>query len=294
MTYLKPLQPLVRWIGRQRWIRFGIRDRLARLAENPDRTQGHEFRQRFFGGTYVGNSCNFIDWSTRYFGAYACEELELFSDLCGKSALLSVIDIGANVGHHSLYYALQGAEVLSFEPNPAAMRLLKRKIAVNPELRINTAEMGLSDRRDRLPLSIPDHANLGTASMSKTVGSSSVLVDVCCGDEMPDILQLQRIDWIKIDVEGHEISVLIGLRNTITNHCPPVFFEWNGCVDFSVVRSLFPKVYSFYRFEGDRNVAGLFARPGYRLQLLQSDEGPGICNILAWPFKPGTVPLAIA
>ena len=84
MTELKVLQPLARWLGRRRWIRFGIRDRFARFVENPDRTRGHAFRQPFFGGVYVGNTGNFIDWSARYFGAYCVEELELFADLCGK------------------------------------------------------------------------------------------------------------------------------------------------------------------------------------------------------------------
>jgi|688.fasta_scaffold376947_3 hypothetical protein len=136
MAELKVLQPLARWLGRKRWIRFGIRDRFARFVEDPDRTQGHEFRQPFFGGVYVGHTGNFIDWSARYFGAYCIEELVLFADLCGKDASAGegVIDVGANVGHHSIYYALEGFEVFSFEPNPGAMDLLRQKTAAKETL----------------------------------------------------------------------------------------------------------------------------------------------------------------
>ena len=81
MAELTFLRPLARCLGRMRWIRFGIRDRFARFVENPDRTLGYAFRQSFFGGVYVGNTGNFIDWSARYFGAYCIEELDLFADL---------------------------------------------------------------------------------------------------------------------------------------------------------------------------------------------------------------------
>ena len=88
MAEWKVLQPLARWLGRKRWIRFGIRDRFARFVENPDRTQGHPFCQPFFGGMYVGDAGNFIDWSARYFGAYCIVVLVVFADLCGENASL--------------------------------------------------------------------------------------------------------------------------------------------------------------------------------------------------------------
>lgn len=285
MAELQVLQPLARWLGRKRWIRFGIRDRFARFVENPDRTQGHPFRQPFFGGLYVGDTGNYIDWSARYFGAYCIEELDVFADLCGTKAVSGggVIDVGANVGNHSLFYALQGADVLSFEPNPAAINRLSRKIAANPGLQIHPIQKGLSDRADSLALSIPDHANLGTASLAKVVGSRSLNVEVECGDEIEAIMKIKRIDWIKVDVEGHETSVLLGLRQTISSHRPALFFEWNGGGNLKQVLDLFPQGYSFYRFSGDQIVAKIFARPGYRLHPLPKDAEPGLSNLLAWP-----------
>jgi FkbM family methyltransferase len=286
MAELRVLQPLARWLGRQRWLRFGIRNRLARLAEHPNRSRGRTFRQPFFGGTYVGNTSNYIDWSARYFGAYAMEELELFADAyhhgVGGGA---VIDVGANVGNHSLCYALLGADVYSFEPNPAAMELFRLKVAANPTLSIHPFQMGLSDRTDRLSLSLPDHSNLGTASLEKTVGSSSVSVDVHCGDEMQQIQRLKHIIWIKIDVEGHDLFALAGLRQTIARHRPPVFFEWNGGGRFCEAKALFPEGYDFYRILSDRIFALLFSKPGYRLQVLPDDPDLGLTNVLAWPSE---------
>jgi FkbM family methyltransferase len=283
MAELTFLKPLARCLGRMRWIRFGIRDRFARFVENPDRTLGHAFHQSFFGGVYVGNTGNFIDWSARYFGAYCIEELDLFADRCGKDAW--VIDVGANVGHHSLFYALYGAGVFSFEPNPAAIGLLRQKAAANSSLLIHPIQKGLSDREDCLALSIPDHANLGTASLEKAVGSRSVMVEVCCGDHIEAIRQIKRIDWIKIDVEGHELSVLIGLRQVISRHRPPVFFEWNGGRNFAEITSLFPEEYLFYRLESQVIVAIIFSRPGYQLHPLPAGAEPAPCNVLACPAR---------
>ena len=156
------LRPLARWVGRQRWIRFGLRDRFARLVENPDLTRGNVFRQPFFGGVYEGETSNYIDCSARYLGAYSIEELELFADVYSYSAPHggAVIDVGANVGNHSLFYALKGANVLSIEPNPLAVNLLKRKLAANPFLEVGVIEKALSDKEGSLNLSLPDCANL--------------------------------------------------------------------------------------------------------------------------------------
>jgi hypothetical protein len=111
------------------------------------------------------------------------------------------------------------------------------------------------------------------------------MVEVCCGDQIEEIKQTKRIVWIKIDVEGHELSVLLGLRETISSHRPPVFFEWNGGGNFNQLLSLFPQGYSFYSFSGDQNVAKIFARLGYRLHPLPIGAEPATSNLLAWPSR---------
>ncbi len=59
MDDLKVLQPLSRWLGRQRWIRFDIPVRFARFVENPDRTRGHAFSQPFFWWRVCGQHRQF-------------------------------------------------------------------------------------------------------------------------------------------------------------------------------------------------------------------------------------------
>jgi FkbM family methyltransferase len=246
---------VVRVIGRKRWLRFGIRDRLARLVEHPDASRGVAFVQSFYSGIYTGKTSNFIDWSARYFGAYAEAELDLFCQLCPSPTPWVVLDVGANVGHHTLFYALKGPHVISVEPNPAAICALEEKLAAN---RIDKSVLllreGLSDSEAQLELSIPDNSNLGMASLNFKVGCTSINVSVAPGDSIPVIQRLTRLDFIKVDVEGHEMEALLGLKQTISLHRPPVFFEWNSQHSFSQILPIFPG-YSFWVFSADKPLA---------------------------------------
>ena len=116
------------------------------------------------------------------------------------------------------------------------------------------------------------------------VGIGSLVADVSKGDQLAEIRDLNRVDWIKVDVEGHEYRAIAGLRATIALHNPVVFLEWNRQERrFSELCALFPPGYSFYRFSGDQNILGVFARPGYRLRHFATDVELGLCNVLAWP-----------
>jgi FkbM family methyltransferase len=280
-----------RWFGRLKFIRFGIRDRVARAAENPGDRQasclngvqaigGETFSQPFYGGTYVGNTGNFIDWSARYFGAYSVEELDLYSDICLYQAPpYYVLDIGANVGNHSLYYGLTGAHVFSFEPNPDAIKLLVSKIRANSGVDIHPIQKGLSDRGGMLELCLPDNKNLGRSSFDKKVGTEAVIVEVSRADDLVEIQDAPRITYIKIDVEGHELKVLSGLRQTLFSCRPPVFVECNRIESIDRLSSLFPSGYYFYEFARCRETAFFFDPSRYRLRM------PDVCNVLAWPFE---------
>jgi FkbM family methyltransferase len=278
------LRSITRSIGRQNWLRFGIRDRLARLIEDPDTTRGCAFKQTFFGGTYQGNTSNFIDWSARYFGAYAIGELECFAELFPSSSRdVVVLDVGANVGHHTLFYALMGASGIAFEPNPQAATLARAKLKVNQLSAWTLEELALSDHKGVMDLYLPNGCNLGTASLEQRVGARTLQVPVLAGDCCPSIQQLSHIDYIKIDVEGHELSVLRGLNQTLSRHRPVVFFEWNARSPFSDVRDAFPEGYTFRIFHADQPRAFLFNRPGFRLSLLRQATQPGVSNLLAIP-----------
>ena len=74
----------------------------------------------FFAGVYPGRLDNFIDWSAFHYGGYARHELLLLGDVAAalrrsQSHAPSFFDVGANIGNHALFMALQGCAVFAFE-----------------------------------------------------------------------------------------------------------------------------------------------------------------------------------
>jgi len=260
-----------RTFGRCSWIRFGLRDKLVRLIENPDQTSGVSFLTTFprslpsNKGIYLGNTGSYIDWSVYYFGSYSQAELLFFTSVFSNhtDSILPqgvVLDIGANSGNHSLFYALSGFQVYAFEPNPHTRASLKINIGFNPTLDITCVPIGLSDTSGYLELSLPTGSNLGTASLSSIISNKLLRVPVTTGDAYVVENNITDIVFIKIDVEGHELSVLRGLVHILHRDMPIVFVEINTLLSYDEFKSYFPDRYIFKRFHSDRPLFFLFNR----------------------------------
>lgn len=133
------------------------------------------------------------------------------------------IDIGANVGNHTLYAGLilKAGRVVPVEPNPRAWRLLVHNVLVNRlegVVELGKLGVGLSDQRAEGYAMQNRERNLGGAKMLPDAGDLVVLP----GDEL---LAGETPDLIKIDVEGMEMQVLTGLEATISQHRPVLLVE---------------------------------------------------------------------
>lgn len=133
------------------------------------------------------------------------------------------LDIGTNIGNHTLYVAkfLRAQKIVCIEPNPAAIAVLQSNVALNGIDRV----VDLS----RLGIGLSDHAS-AHASMKvppKNLGGSRVIEGE--GDirlERADaLLAGERFDLVKIDVEGMELMVLSGMAGLLAQHRPKMFIE---------------------------------------------------------------------
>lgn len=225
---LAPATALLRWWSHQRLLPFGLRDRLLRLAADPDRMAPHPFTCDFFGQTYVGDLSSFIDWTIYFYGAYERGVLAFLRDaaaLAGPDAVF--FDVGANVGQHSLFLAPRVARVHAFEPWDQARIRLERNLAVNNVANVVLHPFGLGDASGEHPFFIPASANLGTGSFVPDVNANATgaRLPVRRGDEVVAALAIDRVDVIKIDTEGFEVKVLAGLAGTLARDRPVVVFE---------------------------------------------------------------------
>lgn len=148
-------------------------------------------------------------------------ELEIVKRYLPESAV--ILDIGANIGNHSLYWATQcnSAKIYAFEPIPDTFNILKRNVELNFQSeRIKLFNIGLSDAKSRAEIDRFISYNTGETSIKKS-HNGPLLVDKLDNIDIEE----NRIDLIKIDVEGHEIFILRGAIETIKKYKPVIFIE---------------------------------------------------------------------
>jgi FkbM family methyltransferase len=129
------------------------------------------------------------------------------------------LDIGANAGIYAWQLARIGARVIAFEPNPA----LADQIALLGNDRIDLRRVALSDRDGTATLALPHNdSGLGTLR-SDLAGAGDPRFEV--STRRLDGLDLPRVGFIKIDVEGHEEAVLAGGAALLARDLPVLLIE---------------------------------------------------------------------
>jgi len=210
-------------------------DRLLRLIYSPDRRQNDHIdvvvdydRDLLI---HV-DTASFIEWSIFFFGHYEPEAAALVRRLLGPGAV--AVDVGANVGCHTLIMSravgVQG-RVLAVEPNPAVCERLAANVALNRLTNVDILPVGLSDTAGQATLFAPPKGfpNQGTASLSpRSTSSTEVPIDVETVDSVVHAQGLDRLDLVKVDVEGLDLKVLLGAQKSIETHRPHLLFEYDA------------------------------------------------------------------
>lgn len=140
------------------------------------------------------------------------------------------LDIGANIGTHSLFFAKYFSEVIAFEPNPLAAAVLETNLKINGVSNVLVHNFGLSDSKRDAILSV-GNTNIGAARIDaqsisgQTLDASStkIMVHLEVGDDV--IMDGPPIAFVKLDVEGHEPAVLRGMLRTISTQKPVLMVE---------------------------------------------------------------------
>ncbi|MFL0671078.1 MAG: FkbM family methyltransferase [Erythrobacter sp.] len=152
---------------------------------------------------------------------YELEELELIAEIAGEPK--RILDVGSNIGNHSIFFAhrFDADLVVPVEPNRRVLPLLRANLGLNwhPSYDLSLVGYGLSDRDGFGVSKVSTEANLGGAKLViDTVGD----VQVTSGDiAFPSI----TFDLIKIDVEGMENLVIQGMNDLLRRSNATVFVE---------------------------------------------------------------------
>jgi FkbM family methyltransferase len=174
-----------------------------------------------------------VEWHVMIFGTYEPElRTVLRSVLPAKG---TAVDIGANVGWHTLLMAKlvgESGRVIAVEPNPSVRNRLHENVDLNrfKNVSILPCAVGASEQ----PLDFygpeaddPDSGNGHVVDHRAGARKANIRVDASTLDAIADAAKIERLDTIKIDVEGYEWPVFCGGANTIAKFRPHILFEFN-------------------------------------------------------------------
>jgi polyisoprenyl-phosphate glycosyltransferase len=163
-------------------------------------------------------------------GTYESQELAVLSDLTSTAEV--IFDVGANVGWYAIQLAggaFSNSKIFCFEPVPSTRAKLSRNIRLNSlEDRIKVFDFGLSDKGGTAQFFLPE-ASGSVAASAKNLHPEEPVVQLEVRletlDEVVAREQIDRVDLVKCDVEGAELSVLRGAMRVIERDKPIFFLE---------------------------------------------------------------------
>jgi FkbM family methyltransferase len=139
----------------------------------------------------------------------------------------TVLDVGANIGYYSVLFSkLVGdqGKVICFEPTRHYGKVLEMNIRANNLDNVEINKIGLSDKLQELEIWIgPSSASLHVPGNQKL--KSSEIIKLVTLDSFIEEHPLPKIDFIKIDVDGHEPLFFEGAWKTLDRYEPTVLLE---------------------------------------------------------------------
>lgn len=181
--------------------------------------------KRFFGKNEVRLPVRYY----KYFSPdYEQENIRIINKYIKPG--MSIIDVGAHIGLMSVIFGKkvgQTGAVFSFEPTPSTFEVLKKSVRINNlDSIIQTENAALSDKNGKNIFYISNYNadNSNSLVNKKRIDRNEKPIEVQLYSIDDYIIQkeIKQVDFIKIDAEGAELSVLKGAQNTLYQFRPKV------------------------------------------------------------------------
>ncbi|MBP6948859.1 MAG: FkbM family methyltransferase [Candidatus Pacebacteria bacterium] len=177
---------------------------------------------------FISPENGFIDNYIFLYGVYESFILDIINTHLHKG--MTFVDIGANIGQHSMYAASivgNKGSVYAFEPIPRIYKqLLSSSKENNFQHILHAKNIALGEKESKETLYISQKNIGGSSLVNQEETNENITVIIKNGDT--ELKQLAHIDMIKIDVEGYEYEVLTGIEQTLQKHHPKILIEFSG------------------------------------------------------------------
>jgi FkbM family methyltransferase len=149
-------------------------------------------------------------------------EFELFTKWCTyfpNEGLM--LDIGANIGSHCLQFKenFPDLEIYAFEPFPENFNLLKQNTQRYDD--VKCFNLGIGSRNSIVHFNNGHKFNSGVVSVVESSDNPNIVL------ALDTFNFYKQVDFIKIDIEGHELSAFEGMRNLLLRDKPLIWLEDN-------------------------------------------------------------------
>lgn len=230
-----------------------------------------------------------IDFSIWLLGAFERSAVTAYSRIVGPG--MTVLDIGANIGAHTLPLARlvgDAGRVIAVEPTVWALNRLDANIALNPDLskRVLTRQVMLVGRPndpvpDEIFASWPFRGG-AVHPILRAQAKTSAGAQALTMDDLVRECGIDRVDFIKLDVDGHECSVLRGGVEVITRDNPAIVLELSPYSHSETGESFDEMLSILYRFRYQlRNLSTNVRLPVDATHLRSIIPDGGSINVLA-------------
>jgi FkbM family methyltransferase len=168
-------------------------------------------------------------------GVWAEKDVQFFKRILKPG--MRVIDVGANLGHHTVVFSKligEGGQVLSCEPQSLIFQLLQANIALNgcKNVVAQQVAVGVSSGSLKLwPIDYDQPGNVGALGVSQQEGHAvrnhggEDIEMLVTDDFVLKHFGAKKVDFVKIDVQSYELYVLQGAKELLAKHKPDLFLE---------------------------------------------------------------------
>lgn len=171
-----------------------------------------------------------IGRSLELYGEYCHLEVEAITSLCTQDSWF--VDVGANIGVHTVGVAPYVHRVIALEPDQDNFDVLVKNCSMCACDNVTTTRLALSDQ-------------MGDTSTAFDYGKTILTTGSDVKTAPLDMLGLPQIDFVKIDVEGMELQVLYGMRGTLADKKPHLLIEMQDQTKYASTFD-FLKSYGYY------------------------------------------------
>ncbi len=175
-----------------------------------------------------------IGRSLELYGEYCHAEIEAIKSFVSPTSWF--VDIGANIGTHTIGISPYVNRVVAFEPDSDNFDLLVKNISTCGCENVTPTPLAISDK-------------FGEVATEFNYGKTTIVPGTAVKTASLDMIGLPQIDFVKMDVEGMELAVLQGMSATLQGFKPHLLIEMQDPKQYTAIYDLLKeKNYNMYWF----------------------------------------------